>query len=212
MGTLLRIGMLLTAAGTWPCLAQWEIGGAGGYGIYRNATIFAPPGKATTGVKDRFTVSGFIAENRYEWLSGEFRYTYHDGDPFIEAGGVRANIQGQSHAFHYDGLFHFRPRRAVVRPYVSVGVGAKQYVVTGPENPSQPLGVIGKLTSVNEWKPLLAAGGGMKVRVSDHVALRLDFRDYVTPFPKKVITPVPFATARGLLQQFTPMVGISYGL
>lgn len=212
MGIQRRIGLLCLVASAWPCLGQWEIGGAAGYGIYRNASMYAPAGQAIAGVRNRFTLSGFIGEDLYDRLSGEFRYTYHDGDPFLEAGGVRANIQGQSHAFHYDALFQFLPRRARVRPYFSVGVGAKQYVVTGPENPSQPLGRIGLLTGTDEWKPLLAAGGGVKVRFSEHVSLRLDFRDYVTPFPKKVIAPAPFATARGLLQQFTPMVGFSYGM
>lgn len=203
--------LLVCVAPAAPVAAQWEIGGAAGFGAYRKASVYAPAGKAAAGVRNRFTLSAFLAENRYERLSGEFRYTYQDGDPFLEAGGLRANIQGQSHAFHYDALFQFRGRGARVRPYFAAGAGAKQYVVTGPENPSQPLGRIALLTAAEEWKPLLSAGAGVRVRLTEHVALRLDFRDYATPFPKKVIAPAPGATARGLFQQFTPMAGFSYG-
>ena len=199
---------LACAAG---CQAQrWEIGFAGGYGFYRNVSIYAPAGKATAGVQNRFVIGATLGEDMYEHVSGEVRYTYQDGDPFLKAGGAKANIQGQSHAFHYDLLFHARPRRARVRPYMAVGVGVKQYVVTGPANASQPLSQIGLLTAVDEVKPLLSAGGGVKVRWGEHVLWRVDFRDYVTPFPKKVIAPAPGGTARGLFQQFTPMVGVSY--
>jgi predicted acetylornithine/succinylornithine family transaminase len=43
-----------------------------------------------------------------------------------------------------------------------------------------------------------------------HVRVRLDFRDYITPFPKNVITPTRFATARGFLHMFTPLLGVGF--
>ena len=193
------------------CQAQrWEIGFAGGYGFYRSASIYAPAGKATAGVQNRFVIGATLGDNMYEHVSGEVRYTYQDGDPVLKGGGAKANLQGQSHAFHYDLLFHARPRRARVRPYIAVGVGVKQYVGTGPENAFQPLSQFGLLTDVNEVKPLLSAGGGVKMRWGEHVVWRVDFRAYGTPFPKKIIAPAPGGTARGLFQQFTPMVGVSY--
>jgi hypothetical protein len=189
---------------------QWEIGGAAGFGFYRNGTIYAPAGKATAGFRSRFVAGVVIGENRYEYLTGEVRYTYHDGDPFMAAGGIRTNLQGQSHSLHYDVLFNTRPRREKVRPYFAAGIGAKYYVVSGPENPSQPLSNIGSLKSIDELKPLFSLGGGVKIRLRPEVLLRFDFRNYITTFPKKQIQPVPFATPRGIFQQFTPMVGISY--
>ncbi len=193
------------------CFAQeWELGGAAGYGIYRNGSITAPAGSATAGIRNRFAVGAVLTENMYEHLSGELRYTYHDGDPFLQAAGVKANVQGQSHAFHYDLLFHSRPHRAKLRPFVAVGAGVKQYNVSGPGNPSQPLASIGLLTSTNQFKPLISLGGGVKYRAGEHLLLRFDFRDYITPFPKAIITPAPGATAGGFFHQFTPLAGISY--
>jgi len=193
------------------CSAQeWEIGAAAGYGIYRNASIYAPAGKATAGFRNRYALSALIGDDMHQHVAGEFRYTYQDGDPFLAAGGAKTNLQGQSHAFHYDVLFHARGRRKKVRPYVAVGIGAKFYVVSGPENPAQPLSSIGVLRSNDEVKPVVTAGGGVKVHISRRVVVRLDFRDYITPFPKKVIAPARLATARGIFHQYTPLLGLSY--
>jgi len=189
---------------------QWQIGAAAGYGAYKNASIYAPAGKATAGFRNRFAVSVVLGEDAYRHVSGEFRYTYQDGDPFLAAGGMRTNLQGQSHAFHYDLLFHLRSKSAKVRPFLAFGIGAKFYAVTGPENPRQPLSQIGLLTTTDETKPLATGGGGVRLQLSRNVILRLDFRDYVTPFPKKLIAPAPFGTARGWFHQFTPLLGISY--
>lgn len=39
--------------------------------------------------------------------------------------------------------------------------------------------------------------------------LRLEFRDYITPFPSDVVAPAPGARIKGWLQDFVPTVGIS---
>ncbi len=189
---------------------QWELGGAAGYGIYRNGSIIAPDGTAKAGFRDRFAVGAVLGEDLYEHLSGEFHYVYQDGDPFLEQGNVKANLQGQSHTFAYDLLFHFTPREANVRPYLAAGGGGKLYVVSGPLAETQPLANIGLLTTHDQWEAVLSLGGGIKFKLSQHVLFRVDFRDYITRFPKRLIAPVEFATARGVLHQYTPSAGISY--
>jgi hypothetical protein len=192
------------------CPAQrWETGAGAGYGIYRNGSVYAPAGVAAAGVRSRFAVTAVFGEDLYRHVSGEFRYTYQDGDPFLEAGPAKANVQGQSHAFHYDILLHARARGERLRPFLAAGIGAKFFRVTGPENPNQALGDIARLKENDEFRPLVTGGGGVKLRIAGSLVLRLDFRDYITPFPKKVIQPAPSGTARGILQQFTPMVGLS---
>lgn len=201
-------GLLVTCA--FACAGQsWEIGAAAGYGLYRSASVYAPDGKAIAGIRNRFTLSGVLGQDLFEYFSGEIRYLYHDGDPYVSASGGKTNIQGQSHAVHYDVLAHFSRRRSRIRPYLAVGLGAKWYVANGPENPAQPLSDIARLAHTTDLQGLLTAGGGIKLRFGT-VLVRLDFRDYLTPFPKGLIVPVPLATARGLFQQFTPLVGVSY--
>lgn len=189
---------------------QWQLGAGVGYGIYNNGTIFAPAGTATAGVRNRFAVSVWASQDVTEYIGGEVRYTYQDGDPFLSVPGTKTNLQGQSHAFDYNVLFRLRPKEAALRPYVATGIGAKLYVITGPPNPAQPLRNIAVLTTNNQAVVLVTLGGGLNYEVSHRVALRLEFLDYITPFPKRYIQPAPLATARGILHQFTPLLGVSY--
>ncbi len=194
-----------------PALAEdWEIGASIGYGIYRNGSIYASAGKVTAGVRNRFAAGAVFSEDLYEHISGEIRYLYHDGHPFVSGNGTRTDLQGQSHAFHYDLLFHFRPRGRRLRPYAIAGIGAKLYEIVGPGNPAQPLAAIATLTTTDELKLLVTGGAGVKYVLGHNIVARFDFIDYVTPFPKKQIQPAPYGTARGLLQQFTPLFGLGY--
>ena len=193
------------------CLAQqYELGGAFGYGVYRDVSVISPGGTATAGIRNRFATGVVFCEDLFEHVSGEMRYLYHDGDPFISTGTVRGNIQGQSHAFNYDVLFQARGRRSRLRPYFAVGVGAKYYRTTGPEPNPQPMPKIAGLVSTNQWRALVTAGGGVKYRLTDNILLRVDFRDYITAFPTHIIVAAPTGTDHGIFNQFTPLFGVSY--
>ncbi len=187
---------------------QWEIGAAGGYGFYRNASVNAPAGTAQAGIQNSFAFSIYTDQHMYEHFSGELRYTFQNGDPFVKSGGVKTIIQGQSHAVDYELLVHMRRREARIRPFLAGGGGAKWYVTSGPATPFQPLGGIAVLANRNSTKPLITAGGGVSIAFPPHVRVRLEFRDYITPFPKQVIVPTRFANARGLLNMFTPLLGV----
>jgi opacity protein-like surface antigen len=194
------------------CLAQeWEIGGAIGYGIYRDVRVNAPGAQAEVGIRNRFAAGAVVTENLYDHFSGEVRYTYQDGDPFLSFNGVSANVQGQSHAIAYDVLVHVRSRDERLRPFGLVGVGGKYYRTTGPAPEVQPAPNVAFLNHANEWKVLVSVGGGVTYRVHKHVILRAEFRDDITPFPKRLFVPVTGGTDRGLFQQFTPMVTVAYG-
>ncbi len=193
------------------CFGQeWEIGAGAGYGVYRNGTIISAAGKAPAGVRNRFVLSMWAEEDISEHIGGEVRYQYHDGHPFLSGKGTITDLQGESHSFHYDILVYLRERRQKLRPYLAAGIGAKLYHISGPPNPAQPLANIGVLTTTDQVQPLITLGGGVRYELHRHVAVRIEFLDYMTPFPKKYIAPAPYATARGILQQFTPLAGIGY--
>jgi opacity protein-like surface antigen len=143
-------------------------------------------------------------------VSGEFHYLYHDGHPFLEAPGVKADIQGQSHTLTCELLFHFKTAQHRWRPYLAGGTGAKEYVIAGPEPFPQPIPQIASLTTNDVWKTVFSLGGGVKFRPRPHVLLRAEFRDYLTTFPRTQTVPAPHNTARGIFQQFTPTVGVAY--
>ena len=208
----MRLNLLAGLVCTGACFAKhYEIGGAIGYGVYHNGSIISPGGTADAGIRNRFAAGAVFGEDLYEHFSGEVRYLYHDGDPFLSAGSAKGNVQGQSHALHYDVLFHLKRRGERIRPYAAGGVGAKFYETTGPAPVPQPLPNIAALATQSEWKPLFTVGGGVKIRISDHVMVRGDVRDYITMFPQALFTPaVSGATERGIFHQFTPLFGLGY--
>jgi hypothetical protein len=155
--------------------------------------------------------SAVVTENLYDHFSGEIRYTYQAGDPFVSFNGQSANIQGQSHTFTYDVLFHARGREARLRPYAAAGVGGKYYHTTGPLPAFEPAPNIVLLVPENQWRVVFSLGGGVSYLIGRHLILRADFRDYLTPFPNELFRSVNRSTDRGILQQFTPMGGISIG-
>jgi opacity protein-like surface antigen len=189
---------------------QHEIGAGIGYGLYRNGSIYSPAGTAQAGIRNRFGAGIVLGDEFSKYVSAEFQYLYHDGHPFLEAPGVRADIQGQSHALTLDLLFHFKPRESRWRPFLAGGAGGKEYVIAGPEPFPQPIPQIATLTTNDVWKVVFNAGGGVKFRALPQMVLRVEFRDYLTTFPRQQIVPAPHNTARGIAEQFTPLFGISY--
>ena len=56
----------------------------------------------------------------------------------------------------------------------------------------------------------LTLGGGVKAVLGDHWLVRVDFRDYATPFPENVIVPAPGAKIHGWLHDFVPLFGVDW--
>jgi opacity protein-like surface antigen len=189
---------------------QYEIGADIGYGFYRNGTIYSPAGSALAGMRNRFAAGIDLGYQFSNYVSGQFSYLYHDGHPFLQAPGVKTDIQGQSHALTLELLFHFRPRDHRLRPFVAGGAGAKGYVIAGPEPFPQPVPQIAILTTNDVWKVAFSVGGGVKFLLRPHMLLRAEFLDYLTTFPRQQIVPAPHNTARGIFEQFTPLFGVSY--
>jgi opacity protein-like surface antigen len=189
---------------------QFEMGASIGYGFYRDGTIYSDSGTAQAGIRNRFAAGIVLGDEFTDYVSAEFNYLYHDGHPFLQAPGVNSDIQGQSDALTVGLLFHFKKRDHRFRPFVAGGAGAKEYVIAGPEPFPQPIPQIASLTDNDVWKVVFTAGGGVKLRVIPHMELRAEFRDYLTTFPRQEIVPALHNTARGIFEQFTPLVGVSY--
>lgn len=204
-----RLLLVILFAGV-ACGQQYEIGAVAGYGVYRDGSIYSASGDATAGIRNRFAAGLFFGEEFSNYVSAEFDYLYHDGHPFLQAPGVRSDIQGNSEALTYELLFHFRKRGRRWRPFLAGGAGAKEYVIAGPAPFPPPIPQIATLTTNDVWKVVFTAGGGLKIRLIPHMDLRAEFRDYLTTFPRQEIVPAPHNTARGIFEQFTPLFGVAY--
>jgi hypothetical protein len=201
---------LLLATASTAVAQQWQMSGSLGYGWYRGIRVNGPGAEATAGIRNRFT-AGFVAtEDLYERISGEVRYIYHDGDPYLSLSGRTANMQGQSHSVTYDTLIHLRQRDQRLRPFFAAGIGAKYFRSTGPSPNAQPAPGVASLVQANEFRLLVSVGAGVTYRFPNHLLVRADFRDYISPIPRKLFAPAANATARCLMHQFTPMIGFGF--
>src|SRR6266851_1205436 len=195
------------------CMAQehdWEVGGAVGYGLMRNATISNATGSVSAGMDNRFAAGAVIGQDLYQHFGGEVRYTFRDNDLVLKSAGQKVNMDGDSHLIHYDLLFHALGKSSRIRPFAAAGGGMRLFRGTGHEYANQPFSDFALLTRTTQVKPLISVGGGVKVRLTNHTAIRVDFRDYISPFPENLFVTAPAAKIRGWLNDFVPLVGVSY--
>src|SRR5690242_11164476 len=191
-------GLAILVALSGACLAQqYEIGAAAGGSFSNNASVTSGSGSATAGFKTGAAFGGFIGHNMYSHVSGEVRYSFLQNDLKLSSGGTQATFKGQAHALHYDLLFHPKKAEAKALPFLAAGGGFKLYRGVGTESAYQPLYQYAFLTRTQEWKPLVSVGGGVRFTLSRNMVLRTEVRDYITPFPTKVIAPAPGAKISG---------------
>jgi opacity protein-like surface antigen len=207
--TLILSACLLACASA--VLAQsGEIGFVGGVSFYANPTLKGQSAEVKAGFANGFGGGVVVGHNTSNHLGGEIRYLYQQHDLEASSGSTKVTKSGRSQAVHYDLLIYATGKKSRVRPFLAVGGGVKQYSGTGAESATQPLSSVVILTTTNQWKPLITLGGGVKVAVSKHVGIRLEVRDYLTPFPNDVITPVPPVTHDGWLHDIVPTVGLNF--
>lgn len=189
---------------------KWEVGGVGGGSFYTKTDVT----QGNSSVEAKFAPGyavGFILGNEMgRYLGGDIRYTFLHNDAQLSGNGATVNFGAQSHAIHYDFLLHFAPSGQKTRPYISFGAGVKQYRGTGVESVTQPLSNFAILTKSSDTTPLASVGFGVKFRVSPKANIRVEFKDYISPTPTKVITPNRGANISGWLHNFVPMLGVSY--
>jgi hypothetical protein len=207
--------MAMLGAGSAACWAQdseatpkWEIGGLGGGSFYNSASVSSPAGSGDAGIKNSVAVGAYFGGDMYKLLGGELRYEFLPGDLKVSSGGSEATFSGLAHAIHYDFLFHFAPRGSRIRPFVSAGGGVKIYQGTGKATVTQTLSSLALLTNTHETSGLGAFGGGVKAKVTQHVTLRFEVKDFLTPFPKQVIAPAPGAKIGSLLNEIVFLAGL----
>ncbi|HMD48564.1 MAG TPA: outer membrane beta-barrel protein [Bryobacteraceae bacterium] len=205
-----RLLSLLTF-GAFACSGQtWEVGVAGGYSFYQDASITSGGSSAQAGFKPGGAGSAEVGQDVWQYFGGELRYTYLFGDARLRSGGQEATLGANAQAVHYDFLVYGTPKGSQIRPYVSAGGGIKYYMGTGGESAAQPLRNFAFLTHTSEVEGLFTAGAGLKAHIDEHWLVRVDFRYYLTRLPDNILTPAPGANGHGWLHNFVPMAGIAW--
>lgn len=189
---------------------KWEFGGGVGGGFYTSNDVTAPGGSAEAKIQTNISGSAWVANEGAGKWGGEVRYDYQAGALQLTQGGTQATFGSRTQALHYDFLYHFAGSESSVRPFVAVGAGIKFYEGTGAQVVYQPLSNFALLTQARDLTPLVSVGAGIKFKLSSHLQLRVEAHDYLTPFPKQVITPAANAKVSGWLQDIVPLAGLGY--
>ena len=189
---------------------KWEFGGGIGGSFYPSRDVKNGSTTASAGIRTNIASGVWLGQNASGKWGGEIRYDYQIGDLSLERASTSASLTAQSHALHYDVLWHATRRGSAVRPFLAAGAGIKVYRATGQPGLVQPLSQYALLTQGNELKALLSLGAGVKWQIAESLQLRLEVHDYITPFPKELIAPNVGSTAPGILQNIVPMLAIAY--
>jgi hypothetical protein len=205
----LGLSILILAAAAPSFAQKWEIGGSAGAGFLPGSAATSSFGTATAGFQSGAAFGAFVGQNLYRSISGEVHYNFLQSNLKLQSGGTTATFSGLAHVFHYDVVFHTN-RKGRAQYFAAVGGGAKLYQGRGKEAAYQPLSQFGYFTHTQSFKPMASVGGGVKVAIGERLFLRTEFRDYITLFPKEVLTPAPGVKFGSILHDFVPMVGISY--
>jgi len=189
---------------------RWEVGGAVGGGFYTSQDVTGAKGSASAKIDTNIAGSAWVGNNRPGRWGGELRFDYQKGDFLLNQGPTQASFGANSYALHYDVLWHFTESEARVRPFVGAGAGIKVYRGTGAEQVFQPLSNFALLTKDQDLTPVVSIAAGIKFALSTHLQFRVEVHDYLTPFPKQVITPALGAKVGGWLQDIVPAAGLAY--
>ena len=188
---------------------KWEVGGGVGGGFSTSDDITSPTGSANAKIQTGLVGSVWVGNYSQGHWGGELRYDYQMGNLELSGGSTQATFAAHSQAVHYDFLYHFAAKESRVQPFVAFGAGIKIYQGTGTQVVYQPLSNVALLTQAQDLVPMASGGAGLKFKLAPHLMLRVDVHDYLTPFPKQVITPLTNKT-QGWLQDFVPMAGIAF--
>lgn len=120
------------------------------------------------------------------------------------------DFRNQIHYLALNPVFNFTPRGSRVQPYLTVGVGAIEFIPTKQAlNFATSPAAIATYGSQNLSRDLEAAlnyGGGVKVHISQHVGVRFDMRGLISKNPT---FGLPTYSATGV---YIPGKNAMYGL
>jgi hypothetical protein len=203
--------LILSFAAVSGFAQQWEVGGMGGASFLNSVAVSNSTGTARAGFQPGVAFGAYVGYNTYKHIGGELHYEFLQSNLKLSSVGQTATFSGMAHMVHYDVIFHTARSESKVQFFGAVGGGMKVFRGTGTEHSSQGLEQFGLFTKTQEMKPMATVGGGVKWAIAKRVFLRTEIRDYITAFPKGIITPPNSGTKYGfLLHDIVPMVGLSF--
>ena len=164
---------------------KYEINLFGG-GNFVNRQNSAPHQDNTNG-----GVGGFrITENFWNYISLEQTGMVHGiANAVYRIPGTQNEYSfgARLRQFHFNPVFHFKPRESRIRPFVTTGFGMDYFGVTEGARRQVGNGVntpFGQLTNLESgFKLAFNYGAGVKAKLTERIGLRFDVRGFSTASP-----------------------------
>ena len=187
--------LVVVAFAALPVTAQvFEMGMLAGVSRIGNRDIGTLSLRDTTrlSLKDGFRIGFRMTFNKGKFLGQELGYAYNRTAVRV-AGNPPTDYGTAIHQGFYNGLLYATKEGIRVRPFAAAGGHFSNFIIPGS---SVQYGGGSTKFGFNY-------GGGIKVRVTQSVGFRLDFRQYVTG------KPFDFPGQSGLLRQTEVSAGVS---
>ena len=136
-------------------------------------------------------VGGFrVTENIWNYVSLEQTGMVHGVANLqwnVPGTADKYSLGARLRQFQFNPVFHFTPREARIRPFVTAGFGfdffgvtddARRQVGTGQFTPFKQV-----VNLESQFKPAFNYGGGVKAKMTDRIGLRFDIRGISTASP-----------------------------
>ena len=169
--SLMVVALVCCAA---PATAQkWEVGAGGGASFYTTKQVSGPDGQVNAKFKPGAGFTAYLGQigNR---VGGEIRYTMMFNNMELSGGSATSSMSGRSQSIGYNVLIYTNGKDAKTRGYFLAGGGMKQYTGTGDTTGIPPFIRTAVLTNTSEWKPMVTAGVGVRVKAGEKSQFRAE--------------------------------------
>jgi hypothetical protein len=210
MKAILSAILLAAATGAAGMAQSWEMGVSAGGSLTVNRPLKTSAGSVDAGAKPGAAFEAYVGQSYNRHFAGEVRYGFQQSTYRLSGQGQTATFSGQGHVFYYDVSWRTQRANSKWQFFVAAGGGGKLFRGTGDPVAAQPLVGYAALTQTKQFTPLFSGGMGLRYAWKAHTVVRFEVRDYMTPFPKDVITPMGGATVSGPVHNIVPQVGLGY--
>ena len=214
------VGALLALAGTAHAQSvspDYEVGILGGGSFFRQKSDTLQTELMPSGL-----VEGAVTENFANYLGTEQSFTYSQNDLRFHQnfGGVLQSLTLSQHIWQFQEslLVYTAPKTHWLRPYFSVGFGLASYRPTDEAKNllAEPLTAsLGGQNFQNDTRFAFTYGGGLKLRLSNHIGLRAGVVGLISREPhyglaQTALAPQLTIPSEGILEGLQADFGVSF--
>ncbi len=150
-----------------------------------------------------------------EHWAAEGMYSFNTNDLRVTDPGAARTFDLRLHHFAGNAVYFSNPPFSIFRPFATFGMGISRFSATGDAKVAAIQGFLDDSVILRDRnKFTVNLGVGIEAKLWEQVAVRFDFRDYISGMPrlglpKEPPSPgAPFFPVSGLINRFELSVGV----